>query len=243
MKKSRRPMQAILGSRKPVVAARLVEWMPDGSVRVEPLGDETPVRKVKNSAGKAERVARALERILDLGSRRLSDEEWALLFSRQPAQPDNRWILLVRLATEPKDKEGELRDQFAALPDGTAFSMRLLLPSKQGGRRTGKSAEATDAPRALSFNRLPDVARLLPLVEVLRRLGSEVTPKEFATDLDREVGRLGLSVRGITAKDVTDRLFTKIRDNGGGRWLPEPKSTRGRKRLSKPTTGKEHQDD
>jgi hypothetical protein len=208
-------LHAILGSRKPVVAARLLERRADGAVRAEALAE----------GEKARRVRAAVERVFRLGAGRLTPEEWAALFAREaPLPPDTRWALLVRLAAEPEGDEGGLRDQFAALPDGTAFSMRLLLLSTQGGAR-GRAGEGgeTGPARGVSFNRLPDVARLIPLVLALRRLGSTtpVTPKQLANLVGREATGLGLPVGGLTAKDVTDRLFRKIRDNGGEAWLPK----------------------
>jgi hypothetical protein len=232
-------MHAVLGARRPAVAARLLERRPDGTVLAEALAEGAAAGPAGGGAGKAGRVVRAVERVFRLGAGLLSTDEWSSLFSRRTPRPDDRWALLVRLATEPAGREGELRDQFAALPDGTAFSMRLLLSSMRGGGRDG-AGDGEEGGRGVSFNRLPDVARLLTLACALRRLdpARPVTPKELAAEVEREAGRLGLPVAGLTGKDVTDRLFKKVRDNGGGAWLPTLAAAgRGRKRRPGPSAG------
>jgi hypothetical protein len=237
-------MHAILGARKPAVAARLLERRPDGTVRVQALMEKAGTGPAANGAGKAERVAHALKRIFLLGAKGLAPDEWSSLFALRPPVPDNRWSLLVRLATEPEGDEGKLRDLFAALPDGTAFSMRLLLLSRQGGARAVARKEETAS--CLPFNRLPDVARLVALSKVKQQLNpaDPKEPKDLAVLMEREVRNLGLPVKGVTGRDVTDRLFNKIRDNGGGDFLPPVADTgRGRKSRPAPVATKEPQND
>jgi hypothetical protein len=212
---------AILGARKHAVAARLLKRMPCGSVLTQSLAPA--------ASKKARRVEAAVRRIFRLGADLLGDGEWAELFAGQAPQHDLRWLLLARLATQPEDGEGDLRGEFVALPDGTAFSMRLLLTDMRGGDRGARKAKEGGQ----RFNRLPDAARLLCLLRALRRLSvpRRVEPKPFAIAVEAEANSLGLGVEGLTGKDVTGRLFTKIRNGDGGHLLPTVENKgRGRKR-------------
>jgi len=135
----------------------------------------------------------------------------------------------VRLAVKPVGKEGDLRDQFVALPDGTPFSLRLLLLDQRGG---GKSTSG------LSFNKLPDVARLIPLVKALKSLAPDYSPTPtFLAGLVKEQAEiLGLPECMLTGKEIYD-LFKKVQNNGGEDWPPKlDNQGRGRKKLSLPDT-------
>jgi len=210
MKQSRRRMHAILGARKPTVAARLVERRPDGTVRAEALVEPTAPGSAETGARKAERVVRAVERIFRLGAGRLSPGEWSSLFARRTPQPDNRWTLLVRLATEPQGDEGKLRDQFAALPDGAPFSMKLLLCDRRA-----------KAP----FARLPDVLKIMALKAVLSREKEEGvfrSDREFAGLLGEWLSGQGLSPQRLVADDVS-QLREKLKNNGAEGLFPKRK--------------------
>jgi len=120
MKKPRSKLHALLGSRKPVLAARLLKQNPDGSIQWQ--------EQAEAAREKAKSVIETVQDIFEQGANKLTPDEWDSLFAPPPSpSPDLRWTFLVRLAVKPVGKEGDLRDQFVALPDGTPFSLRLLL--------------------------------------------------------------------------------------------------------------------
>jgi hypothetical protein len=88
----------------------------------------------------------------------------------------------------------------------------------------------------VSFN-LPPQFR--PQLVPIRRITKRGTRKPAANG-HVQVVSLGLRVESVTGKDVTE-LFEKIRDNGGGGWLPKLASTgQGRRRRETATAEKEN---
>jgi hypothetical protein len=213
-------VRAVLGSRRLVVAARITGATDDGV---------TLVLQTDRPGSRTQLLKSAVERIFRHGKNLLLPDQWSLLLaSTPPGGADPRWPLLLKLAVEPQGEEGNLRNQFVALPDGTPFSMRLLLATMRGGR--GRKAEGVSG---VAFGQLPEVAKLFPLIVVLRQLDTDqgITPKDLAARVEEAAKEVGLPISGLTGKDVTDRLFELIRRNGGEHLLPTLASGgRGRKR-------------
>jgi hypothetical protein len=202
----------ILGSRKPVVAVRVVARKDDGRIVTEFLARRTERRS---------RLDEALKSIFLAGKDRLSPEEWETLLADEVTGQggDPRWALLCRLAIVPRGEDGRrrkeyglLKDQFAALPDGTPFSMELLLGETQGGDRTARTRNAGGGTKP-SFNRLPVVIR----VSLCQRANDAILgegclwPREFANYLNDQVATLKLGVAAVTGKQVTE-FRDKIQD-------------------------------
>lgn len=206
MKKLRIQQRALLGSRRPVLAARLLRRDLDGSIHFH--------EQAKGAGETAGQVIKAVQRIFGLGADKLTSEEWNKLFAPQtPPTPDRRWVLLVRLVVPPDgDEEGDLRSQFIALPDGTPFSLKLLLIDQRGGGKAGSGH---------SFNKWPDVARLIPLIEARKSLasGCTVTPMKFAELVKKQAEALGLPHCKLTGKELY-QMLQKVKNNGGGDMLP-----------------------
>jgi hypothetical protein len=202
-------MRAVFGSRRPFVAVRLLRRNEDGSVVADIQADGPPA--------KAGRLKDAVERIMGSGAGRLDAGEWAELFRDDtPADADRRWALLLRLAATPQGTEGGLRDQFVALPDGTAFSMRLLLIDGRGGG-TG--------PGAIGFAQLPHVVQIEALKKALSQESQEGRfrkDEELAGLLSEKARDMGLKVDDGKAATVSD-LRKKLKNNGGRAMLPTEK--------------------
>jgi hypothetical protein len=203
-------LSAVLGRRKPVVSVRLVRRPGSGVVEAEILAQKD---------GKASQLKALVERIFQIN--RLAAHEWDRLFGApQPAAA--RWPLLVRLAIQPKKGEGEFRDRFVALPDGTAFSLRLLLLEGRGGDRKKLADRGSSASSGLSFSRLAPVVKLLLLGEAIRE---EERDRQVRTDPN--LGVLLASIargHGLLIEDdrhrIVDRLRQLLVNNGGKVVLP-----------------------
>jgi hypothetical protein len=209
-------MRALLGVRRPVVAVRLAHRNEDGSVVATIQADGQPRKAVL--------VKEAVERIFRHQAPTLTAREWTELFRPDtPSGHDLRWGLLARLAVVPQGDERKLRDQFVALPDGTAFGMRLLLIDTRAG---GGQAVATHLP----FARLPDVVKVVVLKEALlqeRQDGNVRTDGALAELLVATANALGLKVGGARAATVSD-LRKRLKNNNGEGILPPAKVRRRR---------------
>lgn len=206
--------QLILESRQPRVAVRITRRNEDGTIRVIPLGDKPKM---------SEEVKRAVERIFREGKDRLEKDEWSDLFRETPQQSDQRWTYLVRLASFPQGEEGDLRGQFVALLDGTAFSMRLLLVDLRGGNRRGDNQEINgDRNAPLTFNRLPYIARFFAFLQACQKVDSANPPTRvtFTEWVKQQIEALKFPTEGLDEKALTDRFFQTLKKNGGKFLLP-----------------------
>jgi hypothetical protein len=136
----------LLGSRLPVVLLRL-----------DCAGEEVTVRTCAGALSREAREALGLleqfvTRCFNQGRANLEPQEWDGLLGRAPAPLTRRLTLLLRLAVKANEKVplGEdtgaaftphdiglerFAGKFAALPDGTPFSIRLLLLDQRGRER------------------------------------------------------------------------------------------------------------
>jgi hypothetical protein len=212
-----------LGSRRPVVCVRLLSRDSDGTVNAE-------VQLERHTDG-ARRVVETVQRIFRAGASRLTQQEWDALFRTAPVEgPDNRWLLLLRLAERQHQDENGLKDGFVALPDGTAFSLRLLLPESRGGAKKASDLPKGAANGGVPFTQLPDVAKMLLLQEALReerRQGMFRTDKDFAVLVAETAARLGWPRIEVNEGNLSG-LREKLGNNGGEDIFPNKKGRRER---------------
>lgn len=172
----------LLGSRPPVVLLRLS--LENGELMVRPCA-----RPTSTTRQGLEVVRNLVLRCFVEGRPDLDEDEWEQLLGTgtNPAPLILRLTLLLRLAITGGDKvrlgeqekatyrpkdiglEG-FANKFVALPDGTPFSLRLLLLDKRG-RQRGEDV----------FDRLPDAIKLLALRRALR---SEEQTRVAVSDLE-----------------------------------------------------------
>jgi len=205
----------LLRSRPAVVLVRLVM---DGD-DIEPQPTLTP--RTDNARRMLGNLCDFLcDRFGPAGRALFTDDEWAALLGHADAPPTHRLVLLTRLAVTGADAfphEGgtatasdlgleHYARKFAALPDGTAFAVGLLLAG-------GKSGQKGDGDAG--FDRLPVGVRLLALARALRRERSEGAvwqDREFWALLEAEANAL----LGTTLPPVPDeqvpRMVTRFRD-------------------------------
>ena len=210
----------LLGSRPPVVL-----------LRVDSTGDAITVRSCaapssERAAEALELLRCFVERRFNDGRSNFSDEEWAELLGRAPAPLTRRLLLLLRLAIGGSEKVrlGEDREggaeaaegptitfhdvglwrfagKFATLPDGTPFSLSMLLVDERG-REGGHF-----------FDQLPDAVKLLALRRALRmererrRADSDI---EFRHSLQQALEDL---LETDVPKPTVDHVRRRLRDN------------------------------
>lgn len=191
-------LRDFLGSRKPVAAVRI-----SGSTWAD-LGVEI---QADSETEKVRRLRVFVEDLLRSRQSQLGAEEWTRLLSSSEPSPDDRWVLLLRLAATP-DKN--LRDQFVALPDGTVFSMRLLTLESRGG-----GPDQIDGVGPLDFARIADAARVRVLRLAVQKQAAqpcEITDEDIARLLEEAAEELGIPVGSLTAKHAS-RLREKLKKN------------------------------
>jgi hypothetical protein len=218
-------LRDLIGSRPPLVLLQLEE-AEDGSIRACPLVGERP--------GNAEvlKVVRGLvESRFRAGQELLSAEEWGRLLGRIPAGAAERSDLLARLAvtggasfTLPSDGKTPETNQtpnnigldrftglFAALPDGTPFSIRLLLKGlTRRGRFNVKDDDLKDHP----FGRLSHEQRLRAVLQAL-----QIEEREIA-----EQAAKGAPIQAWTNDQLRDYLPQSVKELFGLD-MPVPTST------------------
>jgi hypothetical protein len=233
--------ESILASRKPVVAVQINGRKVDGTLDVEILADD-------RTGPRGQMLTRLQEILEDLfvaatKAKKLTDDEWAQLFAVEAPDPDCRWQLLLRLGREETDtpgKEetddpGKVRNQFVALPDGTSFSMRLLLLDRRGRARAAAATEEEDG--TVAFARLPDVVRLNALQRAMdvEAQQPQVCPTDasFAPLLTEELRKLDIRVGQLTDDDVSG-FREKLNKTGAKGLFP---NSRGRQQLRTKANG------
>jgi hypothetical protein len=187
----------VLGARPPVALLQIVRVA--DHVRAEPT---MPVRsRLRESL---DEICAFVEERFAAGREVLGEADWLRLLEGAPLM--ERLLLLTRLAIRggalvdvpgrahfrPNDRGLErYAGKFASLPDGTAFSLRLLLQDGQGKRK------AAAAPDGRTFNSLPDALQLLALHRALAaeaRTGRAGTDEEFADRLFEALKPLGVEL-------------------------------------------------
>lgn len=221
----------LLGSRPPVVLLRL---------RLE--GEELTVSSCAAPASREAKEALELlqqfvARCFRDGRTHFRDVEWAELLGCEPAPLTRRLMLLLRLAIKASEKvafgeggteSGEaftphdvglerFANKFAALPDGTPFSIRLLLLD-QRGRERGEHF----------FDQLPDAVKLLALRRALQRereRGTAVSDNDFRDEIQHALQELlGTDVPKPTEDQVRRRLRDNFKRKGLGDLFPNQTS-------------------
>jgi hypothetical protein len=215
----RLPLSALIGSRLPAVLLRLERTAEGVAVRTcaAPASDEARMALKLLAAFVAQRF--------DKGRAGLDAAEWEELLGATPDAPlMRRMILLLRLAVEAGEKVslGEeskaaftphdiglerFAAKFAALPDGTPFSLRLLLLDKRGRERSDTF-----------FDRLPDAVKFLALRKALlreRQEGQAVSDYDFCTSIQKALEELlGFKVERPTEDQVRRRLRDNFKRRG-----------------------------
>jgi hypothetical protein len=214
----------LLGSRSPVVLLRLV--LENDRVVVR-LCSRPTVRKTEQ----------ALELLRDFlaccfadARSHFSDGEWSELLGLTPAPLVRRLTLLLRVAVKGSTKvhlgEGtetaftphdigleRFASKFAALPDGTPFSLRLLLLDERGRERGNHF-----------FDQLPDTIKLLALRRALRgerQKGVAVSDLQFRGTIQQALEELlGMEVDRPTEDQVRRRLRDNFKRKGLGHLFP-----------------------
>ncbi len=216
----------VIGSRPPVVLFRLREAA--GEIRAELC-----LKPSAENAEALEELRALVEECFRQGLPLLTAEERAQLLGTVPTNVARRLALLLRLAVKGGDKvvaeDGKSRLQytpndrgleryagkFVALPDGTPFSLRLLLLDLRG-----RKAEDN------FFDQLPLVIKLLAL---RRALDSEERERRAATDYEFGA-RMQHALEGLlgdpnvprpTEDQVRRRLRDNLKRNGVGHLFPK----------------------
>jgi hypothetical protein len=215
-------LSALIGSRAPAVLLRLERTAEGVAVR----------RCASPTTGPAREALSLLEgfvvRRFDRARAGLSAAEWDELLGAAPATLTRRMTLLLRLAADAGEEVALGEDskaaftphdvglerfagKFAALPDGTPFSLRLLLLDKRG-RKGGEGY----------FDRLPDAVRLLALRKALareRQQGRAVEDHDFCPSIQKALEELlGFRIE----RPTDDQVRRRLRDNFKRRGLAPP---------------------
>lgn len=197
----------LLGSRPPRVHVRLVRCA-SGELRVEPCvegRDEATRAALRDACQKLEYCFTA-----PAHQKKLNHEDWARLLGESPASLLSRFLLLQRLAIgsgQVAEGQKAAKDvgashyeaRYALLPDGTPFSLGLLL---YGAESAGRTLMLTDLPAA---------ARLLLIGRALRSEqegGDALSDFEFGKLLCEAARTLGLG----TLSRPTDRQVSTLRN-------------------------------
>jgi hypothetical protein len=229
-------LEDLLGSRPQVVWLRLDVGGGDVAVRscAAPTNPE--------AAQALELLRVFVARCFRDGRAHFTPAEWAELLGQSPAPLTRRLTLLLRLAVKANAKVGLGADggvgrpapsaegagaaftphdlglerfahKFAALPDGTPFSLRLLLLDQRGRERGGHF-----------FDHLPDAVKLLALRRALHRertRGEAVSDNNFRELLQEALEELlGTPVPRPTEDQVRRRLRDNFKRKGLGDVFP-----------------------
>jgi hypothetical protein len=225
----------VIGSRPPVALLRLV--LTNDGVRAEP----TPqVPRALRGSGSLDELRAFVEERFRAGRRLLGEADWLLLLSGPP--PATLLLLLTRLSIQggdvvdvpgrarflPRDRGlGRYAGKFALLPDGTPFSLRLLLEDGQGRNRTDRNA----GERA--FHSLPDAIQLQALRTALdeeARTGRADTDADLANRLRVALEGLGIVLDVRTT--LLPRYVAGLRERLVYHGLPEVFPNRMQRRKS-----------
>jgi hypothetical protein len=206
-------LRDLIGSRPPLVLLQLEE-AEDGSVRASPLV------QARSSNMEALKVLRGLvESRFRAGRDLLSAEEWGKLLGRIPTAAAVRSDLLARLAVIgstsfklPADGKTPETTQtpnnigldrftglFAALPDGTPFSIRLLL---KGLTRRGRFSVKDEDLKEHPFGRLSLEQRLRAVQRAL-----EIEDRQI-----EERARTGQPFQAWTNDELRDYLRQTVKE-------------------------------
>jgi hypothetical protein len=220
----------LLGSRPPVVLLRMD--CEGGEVKVLPCA--TPSSDRAKEA--LELLRRFVEQRFKDGRRNFTDDEWAELIGdqEQETRPGKRLTLLLRLAVKAGEKaslgEGKgatftpndiglerFANKFAALPDGTPFSIRLLLLDERGKNKSGKDGGY--------FARLPRAVTFLALERALQREERVEKPEAvsdyaFCPSLRDELEKLLGAEQELPGEEDVQRLREWLTRNGLGDRFP-----------------------
>jgi hypothetical protein len=199
----------LIGARQPAILIRL-SW-DDRAVRAHPLVTLRPGKKAAALQVLCSFVEQCFARGIDRFSEKERDE---LLGSKSGGAMSRRLVLLSRLAVEASakvtlelDGGGEVTRRmsdlglerfaykFAALPDGTPFSLRLLLQDQRGRHRAGNDNPSADVH---PLDVLPLSIKLLALRRALateRELGRAHTDGDFCAVYQKAVEQtIGASI-------------------------------------------------
>jgi hypothetical protein len=198
------------------------------AIHVRPL-----VRPRARTREALEELCRLLEGRFQEGRRLLTPQEWNQLIGREPVSITARLVLLARLAIAgqtqvplpggasfvPNNRGLERYvGKLALLPDGTPFSIRLLLKGSQSGRRSQANPDLANHP----FGRLPEAVKLLALRRALRQEkleGQARNDEEFRALLGNALLELGLPMKRPFWKHV-EMLRSSLKRKGLGEIFP-----------------------
>jgi hypothetical protein len=198
------------------------------TIQVRPL-----VRPRARTREALEELCRLLEERFLEGRRLLTPLEWNQLIGTEAATISSRLVLLSRMAIAgqtqvplpggasfvPNNRGLERYvGKLALLPDGTPFTIRLLLKGSQSGRRSRANPDLANHP----FGRLPEAVKLLALRRALRQeqLESQArTDEEFRALLGNALLELGLPMKRPYWKHV-EMLRSSLKRKGLGDIFP-----------------------
>lgn len=215
-------LSRLLGTQPPLALLQLTEDA-EGVIRARALIAGRPAYQ----EALTELIA-LVEHVFGSGRSRLTEPEWAALLGHTPAPLTVRLLALTRLALTGAEKiplgdsasflpnnRGLERyaDKLALLPDGLAFSLRLLLKATTAQR--SKDPDMASHP----FGSLPEVVKLLALKRALALEAAEGqarTDEEFRALLGQALTELGLDMPRPYWKHVE-----MLRSNLTRRGLPD----------------------
>lgn len=205
----------LLGSRPAVVIVRLIA---DGDHAVPKLLIEPRTDSSRRMLGNLCDFLR--DRFGPAGREAFTFDEWEALLGTRAVSPTERLVLLSRLSVAgnhgfahdsgtatPSDLGLEhYSRKFAALPDGTAFSIGLLL----AGGKTGQKRRA-DSQADHPFDRLAIGVRLLALARALR---AEAADGWIRKDIDFRVllRNEAATLLGTTMPALPERSVSRLRE-------------------------------
>jgi hypothetical protein len=212
----------LLGSRPPVVLLR-VDCV-KGEVKVRPCAAPS----FPPAALALDLLTRFVGQRFQDGRPKLTDEEWNELIGGEAAPLGKRLTLLLRLAVKPGEKvslgEGtgaaftpndigleRFANKFAALPDGTPFSIRLLLLDERGKKKSGGDGGF--------FSRFPKALTYLALQRALQRecvKEEAVSDYEFGRSLRDALEELLGTDLPMPGEEDIQRLREGLKRNGLG---------------------------
>lgn len=213
-----------LGSRPPVVLVRL-RW--DGA-RVR--ASVTMPAPTRDAAESLQELAQFLEHVFQQDRASFSADEWQRLLGLTQCSLSQRFLLLERLAIEGSAKVEIVLDdgstnkftphdrgleryaaKFAALPDGTPFSLRLLFLDQRGRK------DESDFGRLSPFVKLEAIRRALARE---RETGEACDDETFRFRFQEAAACLGLEIAAPTWKQITT-LREWLKRNGLAHVFPK----------------------
>jgi hypothetical protein len=200
----------LLRSRRPIVPLRLVER--DGRIEVI-LAAAPSSAKVRAAC---QELADFLRFVFAGKPADFTDQDWQDLLWGREASTGRRLTLLARLAIAadtrvtsgpvpfvPNDRSlKRFHAKFAALPDGTPFSLRLLLRDQRGKR-------ARSSSWASGLLETPDSLLLMAVQRVLRLEESEGKARsdyEIGPELHRALRDLGVALKSVPTEEEVRTL-------------------------------------